>query len=123
VDGKRNFGSVGQAKGDTAAADRATGEAANVDEKQPMSTSEQSIRGGGGDEGGNRLTSWYGNSRSFLVEVRNEMRRVTWPSRKEVYATTFVVILTAMFFGLYLWGLDLAINAAVDWIYRQFGAA
>ena len=88
-----------------------------------MSTSEQVIRGGAGDEGGNRLTNWWNTSRSFLTEVRNEMRRVTWPTRREVYATTVVVILTSMFFGLYLWGLDLAINAAVGWVYAQFGAA
>ena len=31
--------------------------------------------------------------RLFLSEVRNELKRVTWPSRKEVYATTVVVIL------------------------------
>ena len=87
-----------------------------------MSTSEQVIRGGG-DESGGRLSTWWSNSRSFFTEVRNEMRRVTWPSRREVYATTVVVILTSMFFGLYLWGLDLAINAAVTWVYAQFGAA
>ena len=51
------------------------------------------------------------------------MRRVTWPARKEVYATTVVVILTSTFFGLYLWGLDLALNSAVNWIFRRFGAA
>ena len=69
------------------------------------------------------IRAWWPNSRSFLVEVRNEMRRVTWPSRKEVYATTVVVILTSAFFGLYLWSLDLALNAAVTWVFRQFGAA
>ena len=36
---------------------------------------------------------WWQRSREFLTEVRNEMKRVTWPSRKEVYATTVVVIL------------------------------
>jgi preprotein translocase subunit SecE len=51
------------------------------------------------------------------------MRRVTWPSRKEVYATTLVVILTSSFFGLYLFGLDLALNWAVNQIFRMFGAA
>ena len=45
------------------------------------------------------VTGWWGRSRRFLSEVRNEMGRVTWPSRKEVYATTFVVILTSIFFG------------------------
>mgnify|MGYP003694029297 CR=1 FL=1 len=38
----------------------------------------------------------------FFSEVRNELKRVTWPSQKEVYATTVVVILTSLFFGLYL---------------------
>ena len=42
------------------------------------------------------VTGWWGRSRRFLSEVRNEMGRVTWPSRKEVYATTFVVILTSV---------------------------
>jgi len=58
-----------------------------------------------------------------LADVRSEMRRVTWPSRREVYATTVVVILTASFFGLYLWGLDLAINWAVTRVFRLFGAS
>jgi preprotein translocase subunit SecE len=40
-----------------------------------------------------------------------------------VYATTVVVILTSAFFGLYLWGLDVALNAAVNWLYRQLGVA
>ena len=69
------------------------------------------------------VRAWWPNTRTFLVEVRNEMRRVTWPSRKEVYATTLVVILTSAFFGVYLWGLDLMLNAAVNWVLRSFGAA
>jgi preprotein translocase subunit SecE len=70
--------------------------------------------------GERRGTGWLTTSKTFLTEVRNEMRRVTWPSRREVYATTLVVILTSAFFGLYLWGIDLALSAAVAWIYRVF---
>ena len=69
------------------------------------------------------VMGWWDNSRAFLHEVRNEMRRVTWPSRKEVYATTVVVIITSAFFGLYLFGLDVLLNAAVNWIFTTFGAA
>ena len=69
------------------------------------------------------IMGWWDNSRSFLTEVRNEMRRVTWPSRKEVYATTIVVIITSAFFGLYLFALDVLLNAAVNWIFTTFGAA
>jgi len=62
-------------------------------------------------------------ARLFLSEVRNELKRVTWPSRKEVYATTVVVILTSLFFGLYLFILDFGVNTVVQWIFRRFGAA
>ena len=68
-------------------------------------------RAGGADRGGSSS------------EVRNEMGRVTWPSRKEVYATTFVVILTSIFFGLYLSVVDFLLNSGISWIYRTFGAA
>jgi preprotein translocase subunit SecE len=68
---------------------------------------------------GGRFERW----RVFLAEVRNELKRVTWPSQKEVYATTIVVILTSMFFGLYLFALDFGINNLVQWIFRRFGAA
>jgi preprotein translocase subunit SecE len=69
------------------------------------------------------IKGWWTNLRTFLTEVRNEMRRVTWPSRREVYATTVVVILTSIFFGIYLWGLDLALDRMVRWIFQRFGAA
>jgi preprotein translocase subunit SecE len=69
------------------------------------------------------LGGWWNNSREFLSEVRNEMKRVTWPSRREVYATTVVVILTSIFFGVYLWGVDIALNSLVGWIFRTLGAA
>ena len=61
-------------------------------------------------------------ARLFLSEVRNELKRVTWPSQKEVYATTVVVILTSVFFGLYLFTLDYGINSLVQAIFRSFGA-
>ena len=62
-------------------------------------------------------------ARLFLSEVRNELKRVTWPSQKEVYATTIVVILTSIFFGLYLFILDIGIDRVVTWIFNRFGAA
>jgi preprotein translocase subunit SecE len=86
-----------------------------------MSTEEQG-KPAAADSGGG-IMGWWHNSRTFLTEVRNEMRRVTWPGKREVYATTFVVLLTASFFGLYLWGLDLALDRIVRWIFRLSGVA
>ena len=82
-------------------------------EQAKTTTPERAADGGQG---------WLSNARSFFTEVRNEMRRVTWPSRREVYATTVVVILVSAFFGLYLWGLDLAIDKAIRLVFAAFGA-
>ena len=65
----------------------------------------------------------FERARLFLSEVRNELKRVTWPSQKEVYATTVVVILTSIFFGLYLFILDFGLLKFVEWIFHAFGAA
>ena len=65
----------------------------------------------------------FERARLFLSEVRNELKRVTWPSQKEVYATTVVVILTSAFFGLYLFLLDQVLLTTFQWILRRFGAA
>ena len=59
----------------------------------------------------------------FIGEVRAELKRVTWPSKAEVYATTFVVIATSLVFGLYLFGIDLLQNMAVARIFQRFGGA
>ena len=79
----------------------------------------------GHSEGGvlSRPLDWWRNGRTFLTEVRNELKRVTWPSRKEVYATTLVVILVAVFFSVYLAAVDMVLSHIVNWIFRQLGAA
>jgi preprotein translocase subunit SecE len=60
-----------------------------------------------------------GEGRSFLTEVRTELKKVTWPSRKEVYSTTLVVIATSIFFGFYLWGLDLALSRVLSFALKR----
>ena len=69
------------------------------------------------------MFGWWDRSRTFLAQVRNEMERVTWPSWKDVQATTLVVIVTCVVFGLYLWGIDLFLNTVTGTIFRTFGAS
>jgi preprotein translocase subunit SecE len=58
--------------------------------------------------------------RSFYGDVRNEMRKVTTPARKEVEATTIVVIITVFIFGVYFWVVDGVIGRSLDWVFRYF---
>ena len=60
-----------------------------------------------------------GEGRAFLTEVRSELKKVTWPSRGEVYSTTLVVIATSIFFGFYLWGLDLVLSRALSVVFKR----
>jgi preprotein translocase subunit SecE len=66
---------------------------------------------------------WIGRSRRFLSEVRNELMRVTWPARREVWATTVVVIAVSTLFGVYLYAVDLGFSAVVRWVFTRFGGA
>ena len=58
-------------------------------------------------------------ARAFLTEVRTELKKVTWPSRKEVYQTTLVVIGTSVFFGFYLWALDLGFSRVLSLVLKR----
>jgi preprotein translocase SecE subunit len=79
-----------------------------------------------GDDGENRKPEWltqgmgwgprkFAELKAFFTEVRTELKKVTWPSRREVYATTVVVIVTTLFFGFYLWLLDVGLS----WLYEH----
>jgi preprotein translocase subunit SecE len=68
------------------------------------------------------VTGWWNRGRTFLVEVRNELKRVTWPSRKEVYATTVMVILFSLVLGTFLWIVDLILDRGVVWLFQRFSA-
>jgi preprotein translocase subunit SecE len=64
---------------------------------------------------------WFGRARRFLADVRSELGRVTWPSRREVWATTLVVILTSTLFGVYLAIVDYGLTWLVSWLYARLG--
>jgi preprotein translocase subunit SecE len=67
-----------------------------------------------------KLKSWPQRTKSFYTEVRTEMKKVTTPTRKEVQATTTVVIVTVFIFGLYFFVVDSAITHSLDKMLRYF---
>ena len=50
----------------------------------------------------------------FLKDVRSEMRKVVWPTQKEVQATTTVVLVTVFIFAAYFWLVDNVIGKAIE---------
>jgi preprotein translocase subunit SecE len=64
---------------------------------------------------------WYKRLGNFLREVKTEAKKVTWPSRPEVYSTTVVVIIAMVFFGFYLFFMDIVFSWAISQIKSLFG--
>jgi preprotein translocase subunit SecE len=65
---------------------------------------------------------WLARARRFLLDVRAELGRVTWPTRREVWATTIVVILVSLVFGIYLYVVDVSLSALVAWVFAKVGS-
>jgi preprotein translocase subunit SecE len=68
-----------------------------------------------------QVVGWFGRARRFLSDVRSELSRVTWPTRREVWATTLVVILTSTVFGVYLYVVDIGLSELVQFLIGRFG--
>jgi preprotein translocase subunit SecE len=68
-----------------------------------------------------QVVGWFGRARRFLGDVRSELSRVTWPTRREVWATTLVVILTSTVFGVYLYVVDIGLSELVQLLIGSFG--
>jgi len=53
---------------------------------------------------------------NFFKEVRDELKKVVWPSREEVIRLTSVVIIVSVGIGLFLGGIDLLLTKVVQLI-------
>jgi preprotein translocase subunit SecE len=57
--------------------------------------------------------SWIESTRQYLIDIRAEMKRVTWPSRAKVESTTLVVIVSVFAFAVYFKVIDTIIDRTV----------
>ena len=57
--------------------------------------------------------SWVESTREYFTDIRSEMRRVTWPGRKQVESTTLIVILSVFAFAIYFKVVDKFIDVTV----------
>ena len=55
--------------------------------------------------------------RQYLREVRDEMRKVAWPSRPEVKRYSIIVIITVIVYTALVGGLDYIFSEFSQWFY------
>ena len=74
----------------------------------------------GGDSFVTKVASWPVKAKEYITELQAEMRRVTWPSWKQVRATTLVVIAAVFAFAAYFAVVDAVMGRAINRLFDAF---
>jgi preprotein translocase subunit SecE len=72
---------------------------------------------------GEKIKEWADRTKQFYLDVRSEMKKVSWPGRQEVISTTLVVIIAVLFFGAYLGVVDIGLGYGVTKVLNYFNVA
>jgi preprotein translocase subunit SecE len=62
--------------------------------------------------------SRFERSKQFFREVRIELKKVTWPTRKETIASTSVILLLVVFVAAYLGLLDIGLSRVLKLLFH-----
>lgn len=57
-------------------------------------------------------------AKNYVDEVKNELVKVTWPTRKETIATTWVVVVIIFLISLYLGACDVVLAKLMRFVLR-----
>ena len=60
--------------------------------------------------------SFFNRIKDYLHEVRQELRKVTWPTREQMVAFTTVTVITSVVLTGVVFLLDIAMKEAVFWL-------
>ncbi|GGE01185.1 preprotein translocase subunit SecE [Paenibacillus nasutitermitis] len=63
-----------------------------------------------------KMKQSFGSTFSFFSDSVAELKKVRWPSRKELTSYTLVVLVTIIAVTIYFWVLDIGISALVELI-------
>ena len=69
---------------------------------------------------GQSVASWPEKVKTYVEDLKSEMRKVTWPSWKQVRATTAVVIAAVFGFAAYFFVVDFAITKFITKLFDTF---
>jgi preprotein translocase subunit SecE len=67
-----------------------------------------------------KAPGWPEQTKTYIEEVKAEMRRVSWPSWPQVRATTGVVIAAVFLFAAYFAVIDTVVNAGITKLISTF---
>ena len=48
----------------------------------------------------------FGRIKAYLIEIKGELKKVTWPVKADIQKTSIAVVVSSLIFGVYLYGVD-----------------
>jgi len=66
----------------------------------------------------NKLTQSIGNLRTFIGEVKVELLKCSWPTRKELFGQSVVVIISVIILGAFVGVFDLVNMGFLKFVIR-----
>ena len=68
-----------------------------------------------------KVNEWIGAVRTFLDEVRAELRKCSWPTRQELLQSTLVVVVSVVLLALYIGVCDKVLVTIVRMMFQAAG--
>ncbi|CAG7656750.1 preprotein translocase subunit SecE [Paenibacillus allorhizosphaerae] len=65
-----------------------------------------------------KMKQGFGSTFSFFADCWSELRKVKWPTRKEMISYTLVVLFTVAFVTVYFYVLDLGISELLRLVFQ-----
>ena len=66
------------------------------------------------------VKAWVQGTKDYINDLKLEMKRVTWPNRKQVEGTTAVVVFSVFAFAGYFAVVDFVMHSAVNNVLQFF---
>jgi preprotein translocase subunit SecE len=64
----------------------------------------------------------FEGAKQFLREVKTELKKVTWPTRKDALAGTAVVLAAVFVIALFLGIVDSGLSNLIRWVLQRAGS-
>ena len=64
------------------------------------------------------VTGWWRRASQFVAEAWQELKKVTWPGRRETLGTTMVVLILVVVIAAYLGLVDMGLSTLVKKVMR-----
>ncbi|MFC1562262.1 preprotein translocase subunit SecE [candidate division KSB1 bacterium] len=52
--------------------------------------------------------------KAYLLDVRNEMSKVSWPTFQELLGSTYIVIISSALLAVFIFGVDRFLNTVMN---------